>query len=103
VNETDFVLRKDLGSPRGDDRFEKTMRAMRTYFDLCYEEWDLHEHKDIDARTWSIWRGGMATAFGKPAFQQAWTRITRPHDTNYGIAFKQFVDQLMADSQAGNT
>jgi len=28
-------------------------------------------------------------------FRQAWARITRPHDTNYGDAFKAFVDRLM--------
>ena len=102
VNEPEFVLDKDTGTEGGHARFGKTMRAMRAYFDLCYEEWELHERKDIDERTWAIWSGGMATAFKKTAFQQAWTRITRPHDTNYGSRFKRFVDSLMAEARSGN-
>jgi len=95
VNEPDFQLYQNRGTERGDERFEKTMRAMRTYFDLCFEEWSLHESKELDDAIWNVWKGGMATAFQKPAFQQAWQRITRPHDTNYGDAFKAFVDRLM--------
>ena len=103
VNEPEFVLDKDTGTERGHARFEKTMRAMRAYFDLCYEEWELHERKDIDERTWGIWSGGMATAFKKPAFRQAWARITRPHDTDYGPRFKQFVDSVMAEARSCNS
>jgi len=95
VNELDFDLEKGRGTAEGDARFEKTMRAMRTYFDLCFEEWDLRQRKELDDRAWRTWSGGMATAFRKPAFRQAWARITRPHDTNYGDAFKVFVDRLM--------
>jgi hypothetical protein len=102
VNEPEFVLDKDTGTEPGHARFEKTMRAMRAYFDLCYEEWELHDRKDIDEHTWAIWSGGMATAFKKPAFQQAWARVTRPHDTDYGPRFKQFVDSLIAEARSCN-
>ena len=103
VREPEYVLETATGPQRGDDRFEKTMRAMRAYFDLCYEEWELHERKDIDEHTWNIWSGGMKTAFKKTAFQQAWARITRSHDTDYGPGFKRFVDALMAEARSCNS
>ena len=100
VNEPEFILENGINTDPGKARFEKTMRAMRAYFDMCYEEWELHDRKDIDEHTWGIWSGGMATAFKKPAFQQAWARITRPHDTDYGPHFKQFVDSLMVEARS---
>jgi hypothetical protein len=95
VNEPEFDLYEKKGTEPGDARFEKTMRAMRMYFDLCFEEWSRHRRNEIDADIWSTWKSGMETAFGKPAFQQAWKRITRPHDTNYGHDFTKFVRVIM--------
>lgn len=67
----------------------KTMRYMRAYFDLCFEEFTLHEKKFIDNDLWSIWRGGMEGAFSKSAFKQAWETIKI--DTKFGSAFENFV------------
>lgn len=68
---------------------DKTMRYMRAYFDLCFEEYTLHEKKFIDDDLWSIWKGGMEVAFSKVAFQKAWEAIRE--DTKFGDNFEVFV------------
>ena len=84
INASDFVLNGD----RSD--YTKTMRYMRAYFDLCFEEWDLNRLKMIDTRHWSVWRGGIETALSKPAFKQAWEIIRK--DTRFGREFESFVE-----------
>ena len=72
INSKDFVL-------EGHGEYEKTMRHMRAYLDLCFEEWYLKQQKMIDSKPWELWKGGMETAFSKPAFKQAWEIIKKGH------------------------
>ena len=72
-----------------------TMRYMRAYFDLCYEEWYLSQRNLIDVETWGIWKGGMKTAIKKTAFFTAWSSIKR--DTNYGKQFENFLENLIPE------
>jgi hypothetical protein len=32
---------------------------MRVYFDLCFEEWHLHERRLIREDVWRVWDQGM--------------------------------------------
>jgi len=73
--------------------YESLMRNMRTYFDLCFEEWYLNNRKLIDSDIWCIWEGGMKTALSKSAFQQSWSIILK--DTNFGQGFEEFIDNLI--------
>jgi hypothetical protein len=99
----EIVLRfpEDVNEPTfkvvGREDYPPTMRAMRAYFDLCFEEWYLHERKFIDQRIWAVWRGGMSTALSKPAFQQAWELINK--DTDFGKSFENFIDCLQRRPQ----
>ena len=86
INTSDFSL-------VGRSDYAPTMRYMRAYFDLCFEEWDLDRKKLIDPQFWSVWKGGMEFAFSKPAFQQAWKIIKL--DSSFGREFEAFVDQSM--------
>jgi hypothetical protein len=86
VNVSDFVL-------KGRADYDQTMRYMRAYFDLSFEEWDLHRNKLIDLKIWSVWRSGIATALSKPSFQQAWQIVKA--DTRFGPDFEAFMDQCM--------
>lgn len=86
VNEPSFNL-------KAHNDYKRTMRYMRAYFDLCFEEFYLHQRKLIDKELWSVWEGGMKVAFSKPAFQQAWTIIN--HDSDFGGQFESFVDSAM--------
>jgi hypothetical protein len=74
------------------DEYRDVMRQMRAYFDLCYEERALHKRGYIDKTTWNDWRQGMKAAVGKPAFQQAWQRISK--DQQYP-EFREFICGLM--------
>lgn len=87
VNSPDFILkdRKD---------YPQTMRYMRAYVDLCYEEWWLHQQGYVKSDIWDVWRGGIKTALSKTAFQQAWNKIRK--DSKYGSEFEAFLDQCMS-------
>ena len=89
INESDFKL-VDLEK----NEYKNTMRYMRAYYDLCFEEYTLHDKKYIDEDFWLIWEGGMKYAFSKPAFQQAWSIIKL--DTQFGNTFERFVDTSKA-------
>lgn len=92
VNEAGIKIDKD----RGD--YQTTMRAMRMYCDLCYEEWYLNKRGFIDSQIWEEWRCGMDKAFSKSAFQQAWAIVVR--DTRYGAEFERFIAQLGGDTKS---
>jgi hypothetical protein len=86
INITKFKL-------KGRKDYEKVMRQMRSYFDLCYEEWFLHKMNKIDQSVWNVWGGGMLSAFSKNAFKQAWEIIII--DTTYEKDFIKFVKQYI--------
>jgi len=65
INEVDYALLANKGE------YEKTMRAMRQYFDLCFEEYFLNKHNKLDTIIWKPWQSGMLFAFSKTAFGTA--------------------------------
>jgi hypothetical protein len=91
INEAAFDLRN-----RRDD-YDRTMRYMRAYFDLCFEEWYMRTRLD-DPGLWSVWSGGMKAAFSKIAFQDAWSIVRS--DTAFGDEFEAFVNSLIAESKS---
>lgn len=86
INEINFTF-EDMDA----EIKNKTMRYMRAYFDLCFEEYILHKKNFIDDDLWSIWKDGMEVAFSKSAFQQAWKIIQK--DTKFGEGFEAFVQR----------
>ena len=88
INDLNFKLnqrRKD---------YVPTMRHMRVYFDLCFEEWDLNRRELIDDESWKVWKDGIRTAMSKTAFQQAW-KIVIATNTEYGADFQSFIDDAI--------
>jgi len=75
---------------------EETMRYMRVYFDLCSEEYFLMIHKYILPEVWQEWETGMTFAFAKPAFREAWQKISA--DSGFYQKFEKFVNDKMASS-----
>jgi hypothetical protein len=88
---------EDINAPNfklaGRPDYDRTMRRMRAYFDLSFEEWNLDRDKLIDSRVWKVWKGGILTALSKPAFQQAWQIIKT--DTTFGPKFESFVEHCI--------
>ena len=93
INEPGFVL-------RGRQDYDQTMRNMRAYFDLSYEEWFLQRQKLIDSRFWRVWRVGIKTAMSKSAFKQAWEIIKA--DSRFGAEFEDFIENIAHDSGAND-
>ena len=81
-----------LTSKRKD--YASTMRSLRTYYDLSFEQWDLHRRKLIDEESWKIWSGGIAAAMSKSAFRQGW-KIALDSKTEYGKDFESFIQKLV--------
>jgi hypothetical protein len=90
INEQTFDFSKDTDK-------NKTMRYMRAYFDLSFEEWHLNQRKLIDAETWEVWEDGIKTALSKTAFINAWLEIKK--DTRYGQGFEQFINASLPINQ----
>ena len=76
-----------------DPNKNTTMRYMRAYFDLSFEEWHLNQRKLIDTETWNVWEGGIKTALSKAAFNKAWLVIKK--DISYGQEFETFLDHFI--------
>lgn len=92
INDENFSL---VGRPD----YVKTMRYMRAYFDLCYEEWYLNKQGLIGSEFWCIWKGGIKTALSKPAFRQAW-EVIKDSKTEYGNEFDEFIEGNLGASAA---
>ncbi|RYU62455.1 hypothetical protein EWI61_02920 [Methylolobus aquaticus] len=90
INESTFQL-------KDHQEYRSIMRCMRSYFDLSFEEWQLHKRGYLDSATWDVWRGGMKTALSKTAFRQAWAVIKQ--DTRFGPDFESFLADLGNASQ----
>ena len=95
VNEDDFSY-EELRDKKPEDTSmrDMTMRYMRIYFDLCSEEFFLHENGHIDDKVWKEWEKGMIVAFNKPAFRTAWNEVIKK--SGYYRDFMKFVDSRMA-------
>lgn len=88
INEPEFML-------ASSHERASTMRYMRAYFDLCFEEWYLNQRKLIDKDIWKTWRAGMSAALSKSAFRQAWDEVKK--DTDFGREFVGFVENVRSE------
>ena len=89
INEQNFELTK-----LDPNTYQKTMRKMRQYFDLCFEEWYLNSKELLESDFWNLWSGGMTTALSKPAFVDAWIKVKAT--SVYGADFEKFIDAKIA-------
>ena len=87
-----------------EDVKDKTLRYMRSYFDLCSEEYDLWQAGYIEERIWKNWKEGIEYAFSQKSFRNAWNLI-RP-DKFYFPDFSLWINSViertkMIDAEAG--
>lgn len=71
---------------------ESLLRYMWMYFDLCYEEYQLHKLGFINSNLWKFWDIGMKSAFSRPAFQQSWYLIRDKTKYEPDLDFVKFVE-----------
>jgi hypothetical protein len=88
INETNFDFTK-----LDKEIYEKTLRYMRAYFDLCSEEYYLYKKGYLDEETWNEWSSGIQFAFSKTAFQKGWEIISL--DTAYYNDFTELVNSYL--------
>ncbi|MDO6838506.1 hypothetical protein Q4602_03400 [Paraglaciecola chathamensis] len=76
---------------------EKTLRYLRSYFDLCSEEYHLYLQKHISKETWKEWESGIKLVLEKTAFRTAWERL---NVDSYYEEFAGFVDKATATNKS---
>jgi len=65
---------------------------MQLYFDLCSEEFYLHNQGVIDDHVWNLWVEGMKAAMIKQNFQAAWKYLAQLYDDQNFIHFMNNID-----------
>lgn len=85
IRDPNFVL---AGRP---DR-ERIFQLAHAYFDLCFEQWHMHQRGVVTSKLWLFWKSGITAGFSRPAFQQAWTIIRE--EKRCHLKFLLFVDRL---------
>jgi len=75
-------------------RARKAERAFRKYFDLCSQEWWLHQSVKIESRVWEVWARGMADIVATAGGRHAWQTI-RPEYQNVFPGFASLIDEFL--------
>ena len=100
----DIVIHLPIGVE--SDKFELTkdpkerediLRWLRSYFDLCSEEYYLNQSSLVDGKVWSLWKAGMSDSLKKPAFIQAWKEIQS--NGYYHAKFASFIEGLIQQAK----
>ncbi len=91
INDMTFSLKKLKENDR--EKYDRTMRYMRVYYDLCSEEYFLNEQGMIENFVWNEWKKGMTYTFNRPAFKEAWGIINT--ETGYYPDFSNFVNNAI--------
>jgi hypothetical protein len=76
-------LKALLGQPLDADEMEASLAAFYWYFDLTNEQLFLRRHGRISETVWRSWEEGIERAMRRPAFADAWRRITAGSDTTF--------------------
>ena len=70
----------------------KTLKYMRAYFDLCSEEYHLHEEKLIDDKVWKNWKKGIEASLSKKVFKDAWLEIEK--HASFDENFRKWANEI---------
>ena len=66
----------------------EAVKYMRLYFDLCSEEYWLHQEELIPEKTWEIWMEGMQTTLNQKPFKDAWNYLSGYYDEEFARFFR---------------
>ena len=70
----------------------------RLYFDLCSEEFYLHERKYLPSDVWKMWEDGMKFEFKIKDVNTAW----EANSQYYNDKFCEFIRKIINDSKTNN-
>lgn len=71
-----------VAEPKG-----KTLKHIQLYFDLCSEEYHLHDAKMIPEEVWDNWVEGMAFTVNNDLYKKAWNSL----EDYYNKDFRHFM------------
>jgi len=71
------------------------LRWLRSYYDLCSEEFYLNDEKMLDRKVWRLWEAGMRDSLKKPAFSQAWRAIQG--NGYYDAKFARYIEGILEE------
>ena len=80
---------------------EKTIKFMRSYFDLCSEEFFLWKNKNIDKDVWKEWESGIEYSLSKRAFKEGWNNYINI-STIYYKDFTEFITEILKNIENKN-
>ncbi len=83
-----------LGDELLEDEREKTFEAFYHYFDLTNEQAFLNQTGRISSKTWKFWEGGIRSNMARPAFKDAWERVTDTLKRNRATDFQELRELL---------
>ncbi|GEM_PF-6498852 len=93
-----FVLyKKDKVTLSKEDE-EKWRVSIFLYFDLCSEEYYLHQTKYIEDKVWNDWKDGMADFFNRDGVNEILQEIVE----QYRESYRDFIDFLKYELQIKN-
>ena len=72
-----------LGRELPETDLRAALRAFYNYFDLCNEQVFLAKQGRFRDATWDNWREGIEQHFKRPAFLQAWSRLSPDLDGSF--------------------
>lgn len=88
------VNEKSRGLEEFPDK-SRTMNFMRRFFDLCSEEFYLHQRKFIDNKVWKLWGEGMSFHLSFKSVQDAWLIVkVEGYDTDFVTFIQNIVEGL---------
>lgn len=81
-----------------DDKFEfqendGAIKLIRSYFDLCYEQYFLNEQGVLGEEVWNDWFEGMKKTFRCKAFKDLWEKEYIPSEYFDEKGFIKFVNE----------
>ena len=74
LNDNDFSLTNLKESD--SDSYSKTIKYLRAYYDLCAEEFFLHQNDKLDQYVWKEWKEGMTSSFKLIGYKDGWKVIS---------------------------
>lgn len=71
---------------------DEAIKYIRSYFDLCYEQYFLNNQELLDPKVWDDWKEGMKYLFSCPAFFDLWRKEYDESKYFEANGFKYFVE-----------
>ena len=70
--------------PESDEDKKALMVTLRSYFDLCAQEFFMHEQGVIEEAIWQNWARGLTGCMRLPIFKEAYTEL------NVSVSYPEF-------------